>query len=161
MARPKKSLALHALQGTTPEWAAGAVQYRAGKPKMPPDLPEAGKAKWREMVALLHSRGTLTRADGPVLELYIATWLRWRALLKEIEERGVMVEDEYQTKSGESYTRRVANPAVKMAHALETSLRLLFKEFSCTPASRQATTPAVQAGEQRTLGSQTNEIVDV
>jgi len=140
--RPEKDAALHELQGTTsvakPAAAATAV---AGKPKMPAGLSNLGRPKWREMVKLLSDRRVLTRADGPALELYVETWCRWKACLKEIADHGVLVAVEYSGPNGEPCSKKVPNPAAKLAGQLEVSLRNLLKELGGTPASRERAKP--------------------
>jgi len=160
VARPRKSLEQHALTGTTPEWTAGqGIAYRAGRPRMPKDYSPEEKTKWLELVRLLSKRGTITPGDGPALELYVAQWSRWRALLKHIKDHGAMFTQTFVTKNGETYEREVANPALKLAAQLETGLRLLMKEFSTTPASRQRTTPTVAEVPKVPEGHDANPIL--
>lgn len=134
----------HRLRGTRPTRAKApeGSKYRAGRPKMPKHLTAVAAEEWKRVVKLLGKRGTLTAADAPALEQYCVQYARWRALLAEIDQHGVMVEDTFLTKSGEPITRRVQNPAVKLAAQIETSMRQMLKEFSATPASREDTTPA-------------------
>ena len=47
--------------------------------------------------------------------------------------------------NGEPHTKRVQNPATKLAAQLETSMRAMLKELSATPASREKTRPAAPA----------------
>lgn len=109
---------------------------------MPKDLSEVGAAEWKRITKELRKRGTLTAVDSSALEVYCRLYSQWRDLCAEVEKYGAMVEETVVDKSGEAYTRRVMNPAAKMATQLGTSLRMYQKEFSATPASREKTKPA-------------------
>lgn len=108
---------------------------------MPLHMTGIAMDRWKEMVKILRVRGTLTKGDGPALELYCETYARWRACLKEVEEHGVMVDVTVLSSSGAEITKRVQNPAAKLAAQMENSLRAMLKEFSATPASRERTKP--------------------
>jgi P27 family predicted phage terminase small subunit len=114
----------------------------AGKPKKPEYLSTIASAKWDEMVSLLRKRGTLTKADGSALEIFCEGWARWRALLLELANEGEMVEHTVLTGNGTPITKRIVNPAAKLASQLETSLRNSLREFSATPVTRDRTKPA-------------------
>ena len=80
----RKSTKAHLLQGTEPQYSGGAESdtvFFAGKPRMPKDMPALAQEKWKELAAILRKRGTLTRGDGPVLELAAITYARWRSEL--------------------------------------------------------------------------------
>lgn len=143
MPRPRKSLAVHALSGTRPEYVTpDAPVFAPSKPKMPKDLTPAEEAEWKRVVRELKKRGTLTRVDSSLLEIYVRIWGRWKLLADDVKTHGAMVEDTRVDKHGEQYTVRVVNPAVKEAARLETSLRLYLQQFAATPASREAVRPA-------------------
>lgn len=116
-----------------------------GKPKMPKHLGPIARDKWRELVKELAKRGTLTKADSNALELYCETYQQWRACLAEIEKHGAMVDTFVTDSSGESHSKRVPNPAEKLAVQLFNALRQMCKEFAITPASREKAKPAKPA----------------
>lgn len=128
---------LHRLRGTRVTRAAPSNNFPAGRPKMPKDLSEVAQEKWREMIRVLAQRGTLTKGDGPALEIFCEAFARWRSLLNELQEHGVMVDVTVLDSSGTAHTKRVQNPAAKLAAQLDNSLRAMLKEFSATPASRE------------------------
>ncbi len=139
----------HWLKGTRPTRAAAddsdsGNNFVAGRPKMPSDLSKVAQEEWKRIVRELRKRGTLTKVDSSALEVYVRFYAQWRALCAEVDERGPMVNDEFLDKNGELHTRRVYNPAAKLAIQLGTSLRLYQKEFSVTPASREKAKPAAQ-----------------
>ncbi len=77
--------------------------------------------------------------------LYAQTQARHLALLRELKEKGEMVDVVVTDSNGGSYTKRIVNPAGKLATQLENTLRAMLKEFSATPASRERTKPAKAA----------------
>jgi P27 family predicted phage terminase small subunit len=109
---------------------------------MPKHLGSVAAEKWRELVRLLAKRGTLTRVDSSALEIFCETYARWRGLCDEIHEHGAMVDVTVLDNCGEPHTKRVQNPAAKLAVQLENSMRAMLKEFSATPASREKSKPA-------------------
>lgn len=118
--------------------------FPAGRPRMPKHLCSVAADKWRELVRLLAKRGTLTQVDSSALEIFCETFARWRGLCDEIRERGAMVDVTVLDSSGVAHTKRVQNPAAKLAVQLENSMRAMLKEFSATPASREKAKPAAK-----------------
>lgn len=138
---------IHRVKGTRPTQAAAPQEstVSAGRPKMPKHLSPIAKDKWRELVRLLDARGTLTKADAEAMEIYCETYAQWRACRAEIDAHGVMVDTFVTDSSGESHTKRVQNPAQKLAVQLQNALRAMLKEFAATPASREKARPAKPA----------------
>jgi P27 family predicted phage terminase small subunit len=118
--------------------------FPAGRPRMPKHLCSVAADKWRELVRLLAKRGTLTQVDSSALEIFCETYARWRELVAEIGVHGAMVNVTVLDSSGTAHTKRVQNPAAKLAVQLENSMRAMLKEFSATPASREKSKPAAQ-----------------
>lgn len=153
MARPRKSGQQHWLAGNTPGYEGEAPTFHAGRPKMPADLPEPARAEWKKIVKLLSRRGTLTSVDSSALEVYVRMYAQWRALCAEVDKFGPMVDEAVLDKNGEVETRRVQNPAMKIALQLGNALRMYQKEFSATPASRERTKPTVPDPEKKKQSS--------
>jgi P27 family predicted phage terminase small subunit len=138
---------LHRLKGTRPTRAAapGDSQFHCGRPKMPKYLSDEEKECWRGIVKLLAARGTLTAAEAPAIEIYAQTKARHLALLRELKQYGEMVETTVLDNSGTPHTKRVANPASKLATSLANSLRAMLKELCATIASRERARPTAPA----------------
>src|SRR5215472_2260523 len=111
----------HWLKGSRPTRAKEPTpsQLTGGKPKMPKHLSPIARDKWRELVRLLTARGTLTRADAEAMAIYCETFAQWRGCLEEIAKHGVLVDTTVTDSSGESHTKRVQNPAQKLAVQLQ------------------------------------------
>jgi P27 family predicted phage terminase small subunit len=108
---------------------------------MPTTLTEGAQREWKRMTKLLKKRGTLTTVDSAALGIYCEVFARWELLVKDITKRGAMIDEVCLDRNGEQYERHVVNPAVKLAAAHETSLRLYLQQFAATPASREAVKP--------------------
>ena len=144
MPRMAKTLKQHFLQGTQPQSGAEMPStFTAGKPKMPKDLSPVAVAEWKRLVKELGKRETLTKVDSSAMEVYCRTFSQWRAYCTEVETVGAMIDEPVVDKDGEVVcTRRVQNPAAKLAIQLGNALRQYQKEFSATPASRERSKPA-------------------
>jgi P27 family predicted phage terminase small subunit len=139
--RQRKDLEIHRLQGTVAQWADTPNTFASGRPKMPPNLSSDAEVEWRRITKELRKRGTLTRVDASALEVYCEMYARWRACLKDIQAHGPVIESTWIDAEGEVHTKRIENPASKIAGRLENSLRAYQKEFSITPSSREKTKP--------------------
>jgi P27 family predicted phage terminase small subunit len=144
MARARKPIEQHWLQGSTPAYSGREAQtFRVGRPKRPKNLPPVADEEWKRITRELAKRGTLTTVDSSALEVYVRLYAQWRAYCDEIEKHGAMVDEEVLDKNGEAHTRRIVNPASKLAIQLGNAVRAYQKEFSATPASRERTKPGV------------------
>jgi P27 family predicted phage terminase small subunit len=132
---------LHKLKGTRATRADLAESgFTKGKPKMPKDLPPAAAEEWKRLSKSLSARGTLTKTDASAMEVYVRLFAHWKLVCAEIDKYGPMV-DETDDKGN---VRRVQNPAMKMAAALEHLIARYLASFSATPITREKTKPAAQ-----------------
>lgn len=138
MPRPRKTESEHWLANTTPQYSdapESTAGFRAGRPKMPKDLPPVAQDEWKRMTKQLLRRGTLTAVDASALEIYCRLFARWKKVAA-IAEENPLIETDWKDSAGETHTKTVENPASKIAARLEISLRNYQKEFAATPASR-------------------------
>src|SRR6266436_4914510 len=150
MGRARKPDALHALHGTKPHPSTEKTHsdVPAARPKMPEHLsPEARKA-WRELIALLEERGTLSRADSMVLSIWAETQARWIQGKAELATHGIVIEIAVLDSNGAPVVSRKPNPALRTVEQCEKSLRALAREFGCTPQSRERVLPAKPVEEK-------------
>lgn len=137
----------HELKNTRPTRATQPTEsaFHGGRPKMPDHFAEAEAKVWKRIVKILAARKTLTKGDGEGIELYVQQYMRHRALLDELKTHGEMIDEDVHTSGGDTYTRRVLNPAGKAATSLENSLRQLIREIGGTPLTREKAKPAKAA----------------
>jgi P27 family predicted phage terminase small subunit len=141
MPRQRKTKDEHWLANSVPQYSDAPEQgpgFRAGRPKMPKDLPPVAQDEWKRMTKQLLRRGTLTSVDASVLEIYCCAFARWKKMALEAE-KNPLIETEWTDAAGATHTKTVENPASKIAARLEISLRNYQKELSATPASREKT----------------------
>jgi P27 family predicted phage terminase small subunit len=146
MGRPRKSEADHQWQGTKPSPSTEKTHstVSAARPKMPTHLSDEAKKAWRQLVALLEERGTLSRADSMVLSIWAETQSRWVAAKAAVQEHGIIIETTVLDSNGSPVITRKPNPALRTVEQCEKSLRALAREFGCTPHSRNKVLPAVR-----------------
>ena len=133
MARPRKSPALKAVQGTErrdrqlkPEISERLKQ----PPTAPKHLSPSARAHWRRVAVAAVGLGTLTRADLSVLEL-LAVTLETEELAREtVAREGMMVATE--SSSGK------AHPALRVMEKARGQAAALLQRFGLDPRSRQS-----------------------
>jgi P27 family predicted phage terminase small subunit len=137
VARPAETPEYHQLVGTRATRADNTPSpFTGGRPSCPSYLSPIAKAEWRRIVRLLRERGTLTRGDGPAIEVYCQTYARWRACIAEIESKGDFIDTTWTDLTG-THTKRTINPASKQATQLGNSLRAMQVQLGATPGSRE------------------------
>jgi P27 family predicted phage terminase small subunit len=109
----------------------------ASRPRMPATLTATEQAFWKSAVSLLRSKGTLAKTDAPTLTLYAVISARYVKANADIEEKGLVYDEQRFSKAGDSYTVRVTNPNVKIAESCERQLLALQKSLGLTPADRE------------------------
>ena len=142
---------LHHLRGTRPTRAAasGDSQFKGGRPRIPKHFDDLEKECWRDIVRVLAARGILSPGDAPNIALYAEARARQLRLLKELKEKGEMVDSVVLDSNGEPHTKRIINPASKAATTLANTLRGLLKELCATVASRERAKPAAPAKRKK------------
>jgi P27 family predicted phage terminase small subunit len=150
MGRPPKTAEEHRWQQTKqrPSTAKTHSDVTASRPKMPSHLSPEAKKAWRNLVALLEERGTLSRADSMVLSIWAETQARWIAAKADVMRYGIVVESSVLDSNGTAVTARKPNPALRTLENCEKSLRALAREFGCTPQSRDRVKAAKPAEEK-------------
>jgi P27 family predicted phage terminase small subunit len=115
---------------------------------MPSHLSEEARKAWRQIVALLEERGTLSRADGMALSIWAETQARWIAAKQELSKHGIVIETAVLDSNGSPVVSRKPNPALRTVEQCEKSLRALAREFGCTPQSRERVKPTKPVEEK-------------
>ncbi len=98
--------------------------HTGGRPKLPKHLTPVAQEKWKELVKVLSKRGTLTKADGTLIELASETYALWRLYVADVHTRGPYVDGE-------------PNPSTKHCTAMENTLARYMVQLGITPASRE------------------------
>jgi P27 family predicted phage terminase small subunit len=150
MSRPRKSEALHKLHGTKSHQSTVKTHsdVEQARPKMPSHLSPEARRAWRQLIALLEERGTLSRADSMVLSIWAETQARWIQAKSELSAHGIVIETAVLDSNGQPVMSRKPNPALRTVEQCEKSLRALAREFGCTPQSRERVLPAKPVEEK-------------
>ena len=82
-------------------------------------------------------RGTSTKIDGSVLELYCETYSRWRSCNEEINGK-FFIDIPVTDSNGAINWKRGPNPALASLEKCEGLMRQLLAQLGATPASRAA-----------------------
>jgi P27 family predicted phage terminase small subunit len=153
MSRTPLSEEEHRLRGSRPTRAKPEEpsQVLTGRPKRPSYLSPEARKEWNRIVPMLAERGTLSRADSAVLEIYCETKSRWVAAQREIQEQGLMVTTTTLDRNGAAVTSRKINSVVRVAAECERSLRTFLIQFGMTPQSREKVKPTKKSEEEEEL----------
>jgi len=100
-----------------------------GRPTRPGHLSKTAKKEWNRVVKLLLQRGTLTKADASILEVYVQTYDQQRECLDEIAKSGSFETD--------LDGFRCETAAAKRSLKLGIQLRALLVQLGLTPAARE------------------------
>ena len=90
----------------------------AARPKMPDHLSGEARKAWRQLIALLEERGTLSRADSMALSIWAETQARWIAAKAELAAHGITIEV-----TGGEKDMPVENASVYVKYVEEHKLR--------------------------------------
>ena len=107
-----------------------------GAPSAPKFLSEPARKHWRAVVRQLKKARVMTHLDADALALYCETYARWMDATADVQERGMLIEFEKESKAGLVYTAVEVNPHVSIASKAFDQLRLMMIEFGMTPSSR-------------------------
>jgi hypothetical protein len=165
--RPRKSDALHRLQGTqrhesTVDPEDDSKEFTGGRLKMPPEFKEDPKrlSVWKMLFGPLQKRRTLTKADSAAAVLVVEQWLLWEVVNAEAQARPFS-EVTWRDSAGHEHTKAVESAALKAAATLHRTIMQGLQQFSATPASREKTKktkePALKPGKVQTVAERLDE----
>lgn len=92
-------------------------------PDRPRGLSVEARKEWDRITSELAHLGILSCVDRSALELYCATWERWKGSEAAIKQEGAVVDGR-------------ANPHVSMANKALMIMKSFLAEFGLTPSSR-------------------------
>lgn len=148
MPTPRKSAAEIMLAGNTAHLSRAQLAERVikegsdapaihfGRPRMPKTFSALEVECWKSAVKILRTRGTLSRGDGELLEMYAVTKARWVLARRDIEQRGFEVVEVRHSKGGDPYDVHVPNPSLKIASDCEVKLLGFAKALGLTTLDR-------------------------
>jgi P27 family predicted phage terminase small subunit len=135
--RTAESEEYHRVVGTRATRAKDEVSpHVSGRPTRPSYFTEVGRKEWNRIIKILTERGTLTKGDGPVIELYVLTYCDWRAFNDDVEAQGRVVDSVWTDDKG-THSSRAPNPILKNVAQTANALRALLIQLGVTPTARE------------------------
>ena len=146
MPQARKSVTLHTLQETQPEWTSGAPSvFHAGRAKVPAHLTAPERVAFKKFSKLLGERRTETPGDVAALALLAVVYVRWQKAKAELDTRGLTVEDIVLSSNGVPIRRVKLNPLLRVVSDCESKILAVVRELALTPLSRDKARPAAPA----------------
>ena len=148
-----KSIAEHALHGTTPgaKNPALASGIPAGRPKYPRGLPVELRSLFKQTCKLLQTRRALTEADGPLLLRYCIAYLRAERAQAKLDEQGEVCSYTRLDSNGQPHQMEKPNYWLKVAQDAEKMMLGCLDRLGLSPLNRDKVKPT---------GSTKDEVVD-
>lgn len=142
--RPRKQPDLKVVKGAFAVGKQADSEKKKGKPVLAPNKPDRPEhldqleAKiWDELVAHLHTIGSLQKCDEGTLVAYCTAYARLIRNKKALEKhRTTHGDDFYETEGRHGLVIRT-HPAVGIIEKTEKTIRALAVEFGMTPAGRK------------------------
>ena len=138
-----KSEALHELQGTSAHRSSVPTESHvaAALPRPPQFLSKDARKKFRQLVKQLAIRRAVTAGDADLITIYVSTWERWQAALKNIADEGLIVEYTRLDAGGNPVTVEKPNISLKIAEVAERSSLSYLARLGLTPRDRELVRP--------------------
>jgi len=141
MPRHRKSLELHDLQGTVPQYVTGQSSVPAALPRPPKFLTPEARKKFKALVRQLSARRAVTAGDEDLLTLYCTTWERWRSAMDKVREEGDVVEYTRLSSDGSPVKTEKPNLRLAMMEKAERTMLAILTRLGLTPKDRDAVRP--------------------
>jgi P27 family predicted phage terminase small subunit len=151
MPRERKSLEDHKLAGTKPQYVLPDSDVPAGRPSFPKGISQTAKKKFKQLVAMLEARRTVTAGDQEILRLYALTFDRHERAIVNLQRDGEIVPTIVFGKNGDQITVMKPNLNLKIAETCESKMLALLTQLGLTPRTRTQVkeTKAPKKAEER------------
>lgn len=120
--------------------------------RLPPEPPEwltaEARAEWERVVPGLTRLDILKEEDRAVLAAYCETWARFVEATRDVQQRGLTIENHSTRKDGTESTWTTTNPAVGIASTAGKELRAFAAQFGLTPSSEAALAKGGDDGDE-------------
>jgi len=145
-----KSLAEHALHGTTPGATNPALVsgIPAGRPKFPKNLPVELRSVFKQACKLLMTRCALTEADGPILAIYCIAYQRAQRAQAKLDEQGEVCSYTRLDSNGQAHQMEKPNYWLKVAQDAEKCMVACLDRLGLSPLNRDKVKPTASNREE-------------
>src|SRR5215469_10015160 len=152
MPQPRKSDALHQLQGSKPHDRASDVSHvKAGRPKFPKDLDSALRPTFKRLCSLLQERRTLTSADSELIRLYCVLLDRHERNLKLLHEEGELTTYTRLDSHGAAHPQVKTNLRLKVCSDCERQMASILNQLGLTPTAKDRAKPTRGVVEEQVI----------
>jgi len=144
--QPRKSDALHELEGTKPHDRIPEPEFTLppGRPKYPRNLSADAKAVFKRLCGLLEERRTLTSGDGELLRLYSILFDRHARALAKIAAEGEIRVYTRLDSNGAAHDVEKQNLWLKVAETSEKNMVSILDRLGLTPHNRGKVKPTAE-----------------
>jgi P27 family predicted phage terminase small subunit len=138
-----KSEALHELQGTSQHRSSVPTESHvaAALPRPPKFLSKEARKKFKQLVKQLAVRRAVTAGDADLITIYVSTWERWQAALKNIADEGLIVTYTRLDAGGNAHDVERANISLKIVEVSERACLSYLARLGLTPRDRELVRP--------------------
>ena len=142
MPQPRKSLAVHDLQGTTPhDRSADQSHVAAGRPKFPKDLDESLRPIFKRIAKLLQERRVLTAGDCELIRLYVFLYDRHTRNVAALRKEGELTTYIVLDHNGVAHPQVKTNKRLKICEVCETRMAAILNQLGMTPVAKDRAKP--------------------
>ena len=113
----------------------GEITCSVEIPPAPDDFDKMELLIWNQLTSLLYTMRVIGQVDEFVLERYCRDYVRWRAAMRTLKERGA---DTYESVSKTGAVYYAAYPEVAICSNLSASLLKIEQQFGMTASSRSS-----------------------
>lgn len=138
--QPRKSDALHELEGTRPEYAP-ELSVAGGLPKCPAHLGEIGRKTFRQLSKMLEERRTVTVGDREIIGLYAELKERYLRAIDHIRAEGEITQYTVLDSNGQPHEVFKPNLWLKVTQDAEAKMRGILADLGLNPVARPKVRP--------------------
>jgi P27 family predicted phage terminase small subunit len=137
MAMPRKSAALHELQGTKPHGESKPeFTLPPGRPKCPKNLSTDGRHAFRRICKLLESRRALTSGDGELIKVFAINFDRHVRAIEHLQTEGEVCKYTRLDSNGQPHEVEKENLWLKIAVNAEKNMVAILDRLGLSPLNR-------------------------
>ena len=152
MPRPAKTLAAHALAGTTSEAKSiSDSQIPQGRPKFPAGATKEVRAEFKRLCQQLEKRRALTEGDGRLLEVCAEATVCYRRACATLHVEGEIRNYEVMDSNGQPHQVLKENKWLKIRAQAEKTLIACLDRLGLTSLNRDKVKPAKPVADKLTV----------
>ena len=141
MPRPRKSLAEHKLNSTTPAYVVPGSSVEPSRPRYPKGVSKAARKEFKRLCVVLEKRRSLTEGDEHALRLFAILFDRHSEAVAKLAEEGTIRIYFRLDNQGKQVASERPNLWLKVAQESEKQMVAILRELGLTPMNRAKVRP--------------------